>query len=264
MRALEALAHAEIDWPAGRWAVAPAALVALPGGGLHAVLAGRRLPSLELLVDGLADGALDVVVERWPQEDAPTAVFVGAGSWSDLVAAAAHLGVPFVRRFTAAMAPLLVRLAGSDGPTVEALPGGGEWFDATDLRWRRDEAPPLGLRRYQQFGTFTTYWNDGRGWSEVRMDEGRFLELRRQGKDVLVYRRDGANGRLDIPATVPLPWAHARLATLCSGLAPAWEDGSLGYENVPAGIARAIASSLGQDLSEPRAPRERGRAPRCQ
>ena len=253
MRTLESLGHVEMDWSRGHWTIAPTVLVALPGAGIHAVLAGRRGPQIEMLLDELDDGGLDVVVERSPQADAPTAVFIGAAAWQDLVEAARQLGVPFAARFAQTAAPTLGPIARPSDLDHHSLPAGSEWFDTAALRWRRDDEPALGLRRYQEFGTYRCFWNDGRGWGATGMDEGRFLELHRQLRNVLVYRRDGANGRLEVPRATPLPWFHSRVVTLCSGLTPAWDDGHVGFDNVPYEVACLIASSLGQDLRDPRA-----------
>jgi hypothetical protein len=82
------------------------------------------------------------------------------------------------------------------------------------------------------------------------MDAARYLELRRAGRNVLVHERDGATGLLSVPHETPLPTLHERVAAMCSGLAPTDGATDSTYENVSPEIARLLARSLGQRLTD--------------
>jgi hypothetical protein len=84
---------------------------------------------------------------------------------------------------------------------------------------------------------------------DVDLGVGAWAEARRQGvDDLLWWWPDGVNGTLDVPRYLPLPTLQARSATLCSGLAADFVDGSYRYVNVPNWLATRIAETLGQSL----------------
>ncbi len=253
-RSLQELGHLEIDWEARRWAIGPPALVVLPESGLQATLVGCRPASLSALAESIEDRTeIDVVVQCFEQR-APTAIYFTAGGWTHLEAVAADLGIAFEARLTRTLAAALT----PDQPVTRDGPRRGGVnvlaFEPASLGWVRDrrvdDPSAPGLFRYPGFGgLFQHVWSDGRGWADVNLDIGRYLDLRRVGRHVLEHRRDGENGRLSVLVGAPLPMAQARVAATASGLAP-WPVGDrVVYENVPLKVAQQIADSLGQRLT---------------
>jgi len=94
------------------------------------------------------------------------------------------------------------------------------------------------------------YTPDGERYSDVDLSTGRYAELHRLERDVLIYLQEAINGVLLVPARADLPALHARSAILCSGLLPEFDrmSASLKYKNVPLIIASRIAESLEQNF----------------
>jgi hypothetical protein len=98
------------------------------------------------------------------------------------------------------------------------------------------------------------YWISYKGaWATTTLDEGICLVNGRAHKNLLEFHptdEDGEPvGTLTIDGRLPLPAAHRRCLTLCSGLSPVeHQSGARGYPNVPASVARAVTESLHQEL----------------
>ena len=88
------------------------------------------------------------------------------------------------------------------------------------------------------------------GTHRMDQDLSVYALLRDHGRAVLRWEGDSVNGTLAVLQGAALPQLHARVAALCTGLAPSFDarDRCWRYLNVPLDIAERIARSLGQVL----------------
>jgi hypothetical protein len=254
---LASLGHVEIDWHEGRWSVAPPILTILPGAGEHAVLVGSRTRTLAARLEKATavDATDDLLLRVFPQASAPDAVFVACTNESNVLDLATTLGIGFeysvAGRLSALLTPVSEGLIPVASPPESALER--QRWDPRTLRWNPAVGQwQAGLYRYRTAGLRKyRYFTDSSTCYRVEFPVGAYVELRRIGSNVLTYSYEGVNGVLSVPARVPLPALQARVAALCSGIAPAF-DGKIDavkYLNVPQDLANSIADSLGQDLA---------------
>jgi hypothetical protein len=254
-RALADLGHVEFAFYGDlRWAACPPVLAWLPQREEPAaVLCGARTERLvDQLHDRAAEAGLAVQQRAQPGGEGPVALVVPApdrDAGEDLARLATLPSQANAAGFLAGCLPPLegyARLAreipGPSGYEIEA-------FDAERLRWSEvNEVSGDGLYRYKYYRPEYRLRTGGRDLKVTR-EAGVYLLLRREGRKVLRY--DPAGQELAVPAAAPLPDLHARAATLCSGLLPAFgcRDGvpCQIYGGVPAGIALAIMEKLDQD-----------------
>lgn len=252
------------DGQSARICIAPPVLATLPRPGLPtAVLCGSRSPDTLRAVERAGD-RVGVTIRSAPQHYlnpyAPTRIEVSAESHEAIARLAADLNISY-RVEPAAWA--LALASGSIADYIASLP----WSAGSDLNWsRRDfdlerlrfvpvrEGTPhdgLGLSAYEHpsgWGRQDRLWR-GDQWAVVDRDWGRFAVLAERGVKVLQYGHPA--GTLAGPRQIPLPGIPARALGLCSGRPPAFEGGDgFGrhvFGDVPAAIARAILTKLGQD-----------------
>lgn len=252
---MSALGQLEVDWRGRRWGAVQPALTLLPDAAGYGLLVGARTSRLteDLLTDVIA---LDAFVQPVRQPGAPDAIFVAADSEQALEQVALDLQIPFVhsvtQRLSAVLPPLDAMLAHARTPPI-ASHYGVERYDL-DNGWQpADSDRDPGLYRYELSGPRTLHFHDDDD-ERYRVDLalGTWAEARRLARDdFLFWRPDGLNGTLDAPGFMPLPVLHARVATLCSGLAPRWDgNGGVLYDNVPRWLAQQIASTLQQPLRD--------------
>ncbi len=257
-RGLAALGHAEFAFYGDlRWAVCPPVLAWLPRREEPAaVLCGART---ERLVDRLRERAAQVglaIEERaQPGGEGPEGLFVPAPDREAGEELARFAGLPSQTNAAGLVAGCLPSLDGFARLASE-IPGPSgyeiEVFDPARLRW--SEAPNTsgdGLYRYKYYRPEYRLRTGGRDLKVTR-EAGVYSLLKREGRKVLLY--DAAKQELVVPVAAPLPDLHARAATLCSGLLPAFErrDGvpCHVYGGVPTGIALAIMEKLDQDTED--------------
>ncbi len=253
LRLMTALGYVEVDWPGRRWAAVNPTITLLPNAGGYGLVVGARTARLTTeLIDGVDDP--EVLVEAVAQWYAPDAFFVAANSETALERLAELLSLPFVHsvseRLGAVLPSLNAMLIPHKEPAVVDHYGVARFdLDSGFQPVDHDERP--GLYRYEITGPRRMQFRaDDNSRYRVDLAVGAWAEARRAGEMNLIWwEPDGMNGTLLTPWRLPLPALHARVAALCSGLAPyEGDDGSTVYVNVPKRLAIRIAESLGQGL----------------
>lgn len=253
LRLMTALGYVEVDWSGRRWAAVSPTITLLPDAGGYGLVVGARTARLSSeLIDGVDNP--EVLVQAVAQWCAPDACFVAADSETALERLAEQLSLPFVHSVSERLGGVLPSLNAMLIPTREPAVvdhyGVARFdLDAGFQLVDQDEGP--GLYRYEIAGPRRMQFRaDDDSCYRVDLAVGAWLEARRSGDTNLIWwEPDGINGTLLTPWRLPLPALHARVAALCSGLAPyAGDDGSTVYVNVPQWLAIRIAESLGQRL----------------
>lgn len=266
--AFEMLGHIDIDREPSRLRAAPGCLVRLPLPGLpQAVLAGQRVPSVIDAVQRAVGNIPDVAirVERYQSDEAilPARVRVLAGRTNSLEAVANQCNLAFDPN------PAAWQIANLALP-VERYPSELDWQTGPDLPWSRrdfstrllrfvpadDSSVPMRLSQYKNpQGRFIYRLWKGRRFASANRDLARFLCLRSEMRNVLIYQIQSM--RLEVPVGTPLPPLLNRAVTLCSGQFPSvsaaprspdidtrvWSFG-----DVPKRIAEIVADKLSQVL----------------
>ena len=258
LRDISALAHAEVDWAGGRWAIAPAAAVLLPSCGGTAVVAGSRpLGLVERLESQLS-------VQMMPRADdpsglpTPNSVFVQADSIEELERGLAYCGVRFVGtaadHISRRLPPL--RLGSRAAPPAWGTPverlelGSGIQF----VKGRLDSR--IGLWRITVQGRPSYLYRRGSEWFHTDHANGILWTLAENGIDVVRWRQERTDGAEDIGAVVmhqgaPLPPLQARALVLCSGQPATFGEiaKTTVYRNVPRSVAERVAHTVRQRLA---------------
>ncbi len=130
------------------------------------------------------------------------------------------------------------------------LPFGSDWdvsrFSTNTLGW---SAVTVQSARKGTFGLFrfkTTfqpqyYLKLGKASYRIPVQVGKYIVLKKARRSVLSH--DGKNKSLVLPVSCRPPLLLDRALTLCSGLVPNLEAGSLNYQNISKEIA-LVASEL--------------------
>ncbi len=256
-RQLSALGHVEFAfYDDMRWSVCPPALAWLPRreeGAVVSVLCGARSQRLE---DRLREEAkalgLRAKVHAQPGGEGPKAVFIVASSRGEGDQLANRMDIASEHNAAGRLARCLPSLNRYEGLFAKAQEPTGfkiEAFDPDLLRWM--EMPGTaedGLYRYDYYeGWEYRLKADGQCLKTTR-ETGIHVLLRSRQRTILQYGRD--NRELLVPVRAPLPDLYARAAVLSSGFLPSFSrTGDVPihrYGEVPAGIAQAILSKLGQ------------------
>lgn len=257
-RSLSALGHVEFAFYGDlRWVACPPVLAWLPRREEPtAVLCGARTARL---VDRLRTQASEIGLAikecAQPGGEGPAAFFLEAPNREAGEELARLASLPSQGNPAGLLARCLPSIDGY-ARLAREVPGPSgyeiEVFDAVQLRWSEiPEAGDDGLYRYKYYRPEYRLRTGGRDLKVTR-EAGVYLLLRREQRKILRY--DPAKGELVVPAAAPLPDLHARAATLCSGLLPAFERRDSVpchlHSGVPAGIAFAIIEKLDQDMEE--------------
>lgn len=263
LRDLASLGHCEVDWSAGRWAIAPAALVRLPGGDGLAVLAGSRRPRT---VTALTDywGGLDTARRERPQDDVPLpmSLYVRFTAEADLVSASEAAKIDLAGLAAERIARALPRTRPSVRSASPAYTSRLKRLHTTQPRqWEEVDAavavssPADGLYCEHVHGRWRYLYVENGVWLACDLSTGVFAELAARGESALRWRPDPARhgadaGTLFVDWGAPLPPLHSRSLVLCTGLPPRFGQTATTtiYENVPRGIAARVCESLGQPL----------------
>jgi hypothetical protein len=258
LRDMSSLAHAEFDWPRGRWAVTPAAAALLPASGGTAVLTGRRqLGLLERL-----EAVLSVQVESSTQDDnerltAPTQIYVQADSIAELKEALSEIGVRYVGRAAEHIARRLPPLQLGSPAAPPAWGSATEYAKLGDnIRFIKGSLSGDGLCRVTVQGRPNYVFRSGSSWFHTDHAHGILWGLAELGIGVFRWRRERTSDDVDIGTVfidqgAPLPPLQARALVLCSGLPTAFGDkaGTAIYRNVPKTVAELVATSVRQQLA---------------
>ena len=94
-------------------------------------------------------------------------------------------------------------------------------------------------------------WLSPTGWKGGARAAVLYAGISAAGANVLRWiPGEAGSGTLIVPMKLGLPSLHDRAATLATGLRPARGQTGLKYQGVPADIARRVARSLGQSISD--------------
>jgi len=259
LRDVSALAHAEIDWVNGRWAVAPAVAVLLPSCGGTAVLAGgRRLDLVERLESQLSVQTMPCDQDR-SVLPTPTSVIVQADSIVELERGLADCGVRYVGKAAEHIAHRLppLRLGSRAAPpawgtVVERLEtGGGDGLGFVKVRLDSR----VGLWRLTVQGRPSYLYRTGSEWFHADHATGILWALSENNIPVFRWRHERTDGAEEVGTVfldqgAPLPPLQARALVLCSGQPTAFGDlaKTTIYRNVPKTVAEQVARSVRQRL----------------
>jgi hypothetical protein len=196
---------------------------------------------------------LELVVRQ--QEDGPDALYISCSDERELAELAARVGGHYEFSVSERISQLLPPLDGLLAAAAAAPPNSGYgtslWEPETNRFKPVVGTDRPGLYQYEAYGINQfRYTADGEHYADVDLSTGRYAELRRLKRSVLVYTSEAINGLLVVPARADLPALHARSAILCSGLLPTFDRQgvSLTYRNIPEIVAGRIAESLDQTL----------------
>lgn len=258
LRDMSSLAHAEVAWAQGRWAIAPAAAALLPASGGTAVLVGRRsLRMLELLE------AVASVQTEPPAQDgsgrlaAPTPIYVQADSIAELDDALSGIGVRYVGRAAEHIACRLspLQLGSPAAPPAWGSPTEYAELDSNPIRFTRGRLRGDGLYRIVAQGRPHYLFRNGSSWFNTDHANGILWGLAELGISVFRWRCERMSEDFDVGTVfvdqgAPLPPLQARALVLCSGLPTAFGDaaGTAIYRNVPKAVAELVAASVRQQL----------------
>jgi len=257
LRDISSLAHTEVDWARGCWAVTPAAAALLPASGGTAVLTGRRqLYLLERL-----DAVLSIQIES-PAGDGtgrlalPALVYVQADSIAELEEALSEVGVRYVGRAGEHIARRLppLRLGSLAAPPAWTSPIEHAEF-GDNVRFIKGPLRSDGLCRITVPGRPQYLFRRGSSWFHTDHSHGILWGLSELGISVFRWRRERTCNDEDIGSVfvdqgAPLPPLQARALVLCSGLPTAFGEaaGTAIYRNVPKSVAESVATSVRQQL----------------
>jgi hypothetical protein len=258
LRDMSSLAHAEVDWAGGCWAITPAAAALLPASGGTAVLTGRRpLGLLEQL-----EAVLSVQIEFSTQDHsgrlaAPTQIYVQADSIEELGEALTEIGVRYVGRAAEHIARRLPPLQLGPPAAPPAWSTATEYAElASKVRFVKGAVVRNGLYRITVHGRPHYLFRSGSSWFHTDHAHGILWGLAELGIGVFRWRRERTSDNEDIGTVfidqgAPLPPLHARALVLCSGLPTAFGEkaGTAIYRNVPKSVAELVATSVRQQLA---------------
>jgi len=262
--------HAEFDWQAQRWAIAPTVLATVPG-----------LPSAGLVVGGRTRATLktwqeldwvDVYLDLNEEPDVPPpfkgalasrdgirSVFVIADHVERLQDAATAMDAALVWDAGPAIADRLPSMTKSivGAPRLPPPPDARvDVFVPESVRWERAAgAVSPGFYRFRPTRLPHTEFRlvTEQGALKVDRSIGIYAALAKSRVDALWYEPADVNGALHVRAGAPLPALQGRVLHLCSGLRPdesalRGAGPTLRYHNVPQSVAHAVADSLSQSL----------------
>lgn len=270
-RILDSLGYLEFDYEARKVFMCPPALVMLPSHGLpKALLTGARTPALlKKLKKATGQNKKMVKMHRNCQNrkwiSLPDIFWIEAANLDSLKEVADKAGILFSGGAPAGwqMANLSVSLDGIEGKFSFASRAEINWqkryFSAEKLMFSYSRNNADGYRLAEYTNRFTQQkmhwvWN-GTEASDISRDWGRYLILKKSGKNIILYDKD--RELMGIPLTIPLPRILSRAAALCSGKAPLIHEVNLNatcktlfnlYEEVPEDIAEMTAQKTGQEI----------------
>ena len=250
---LERLGHAEFfrkDFPSG-WRVVPPILATCSHDSYFVgILCGARTDEI---MNRISACCADLNLEMTSQPECPDRVQVMACTQSQLQQLADRASLFFQpdapRMLLAAVPPIdNYQLRKSS-----ELPFGSEWdvsrFSTTTLGWtattaRTARQSTFGLFRFSTPYQPQYYVKLKASAFRLPVQVGKYIVLRRARRAVLSYRADSKT--LLMPVSCRPPLLIDRALTLCSGLIPNLDAGSLKYGNIDSEIALATFELLRQ------------------
>ena len=276
LQILDWLGHCDVEFSeaGSKIYASPPALARLPISGLpQAVLCGARAPqSIRNLREVCSRRGRSLRISALRQKTElnfiPLRVAVEAESEAELVSLAKEAGLDFDE------IPPSWRLLQFCGE-LECYLAACEWESGPDLNWPHRDFDVTHLQFRSQYtetehNRLSSYANpvqpgyrhqiwQGKSWTLIDRDWGRYALLRETNVSVLVY--DPEAFLFAVPVGAPLPRLFARVLTLCSGYAPRFvikkdlpfhspeQRGFNIFSGVPPEIANTIAAKLSQKLN---------------
>lgn len=258
LRDLSALAHAEIDWAEGRWAIAPPAAVLLPScGGTAVVVGSRPLDLVERLESQLSVQTLSSSDGRSGLRT-PKSVYVQADSLDELKQGLADCGIRFAGRAADHISRRLpaLHLGSRAAPPAWGTPVERLEVDGA-IRFAKGRLDcRIGLWRMTVQGRPSYLYRTSSEWFHTDHATGILWTLAENSIGVFRWRRERTEGAEDfgtvfIDQGSALPPLQARALVLCSGQPAAFGDMAKTaiYRNVPRSIAERVAYSVRQRLA---------------
>lgn len=264
---LSMLGHAEFYYEDNRylWRIVPPLFVVTGSNGvIRVVLCGARWPGFIEDITKYAAHFTDISIERFPQNNAPEALFLNFKNWEGVskFAELSHIGV---QKHTAmVLLSSVPKLVYPSLLKAKPLPYGLGWsvehFDTGKLKWIRvsnngKDWPLQGLKKFSAQYAPNRYFltrRTGRKRNvisyEVSPRIGKYLVLKSKKKSVIKYEREKES--VILPAICRPPILIERALVLCSGLLPSLDRSqyNLTYSGVPVEVARTAGKILEQEF----------------
>lgn len=258
LRDLSALAHVEIDWAGGRWAIVKAAGVLLPECGGTVVLTGsRRLGLVEKLGELISVQTLPGV-RNGARLETPAQVYLQADSVDELVSAMTSCGVAYSGLAAEHLANRLPSLSLGQRAAPPAFGSPMKHLEtARSIRLISGRLTRRsGLCEITVQGRPSYLYLDGNDWFHTSYADGVLWALAEDGVGGLFrwrQERSGVHealGTLFVDQGVPLPPLQSRTLVLCSGQPASFSEiaKTAMYRNVPISVGEKVARSCRQQL----------------
>jgi len=227
LRALNWLAHVEVDWDRQTWAITPTTLVAPQNAGGVAFVAGRQVTGFRSTIEDLIEQHnLDaVLVEAKQPIEGSQAVFLRCGSRTSLLELGRCAGIPVITHASAAFSEILPSIdrmvktgripggferrrigIGLDGPTATPV-----WDDSWDGSYEHDTFGP------KVYSICVEEWD---GDNKYLVDRSTALWFALRQRRSLPIQYDSRQLTLAVPTKYGLPLLHERSLILATGLLP--------------------------------------------
>lgn len=227
LRALNRLAHVEVDWDRQTWAITPTTLVAPQNAGGVAFVAGRQVTGFRSTIEDLIEQHnLDaVLVEAKQPIEGSQAVFLRCGSRTSLLELGRCAGIPVITHASAAFSEILPSIdrmvktgripggferrkigIGPDGPTATPV-----WDDSWDGSYEHDTFGP------KVYSICVEEWD---GDNKYLVDRSTALWFALRQRRSLPIQYDSRQLTLAVPTKYGLPLLHERSLILATGLLP--------------------------------------------
>lgn len=264
---LSMLGHAEFYYEDNRylWRIVPPLLAATESKELIRVaLCGARWPGFIEDITKYASHLTDIIIERFPQSNAPEALLLTFKNWQGVIKFAELSNFSIQKHTPMALLSSVPRLIYPSSLRAKSLPYGLGWsvehFHTGKLKWIRvstngKDYPLQGLKKFsaqyapiQYFVTRRTGRKRKVISHEVSPRIGKYLALKSKKKSVIKYDREKES--VILPAICRPPILIERALVLCSGLLPLLDRNhyNLTYTGVPLEVARTIGKLLEQEL----------------
>jgi len=228
------------------WRVCDPRLVGLIGSPDSAMLTGARSPQLVEIL-GKAAERHGCTFEIQAAVDGPSRILL-SGDEQQLAGATRDCGLSYRRQAALMMSKGLSSLLRPPSEVADEYIG---WrfrsFDLQSLKWIDDVKLPLSAREYEHPRYYSRDYllSDHQGilW---RMPKRAAIYVSAALQGVSLTGYDHQKQELIVSARAPLPEDFARIACLCSGISPRFEQGRLVYAGVTLEVAARLMVLAGQ------------------
>jgi hypothetical protein len=250
---LERLGHAEFfrgDFPNG-WRIVPPILASGSNEDQYVgILCGART---DQIMNRISAFSADISIEVTAQPECPDRIQIRARSLSQLQQLANHAGLSFQPDTPRMLMAVIPPIDDYQLRKPAELPFGSEWdvsrFSTQTLGWI---AATAANARQSSFGLFRFntpfqpqyYLKLNSKAFRLPVQVGKYIVIRKARRSVLSFSTDSKT--LCMPVTCRPPLLIDRALTLCSGLIPDLDAGSLKYRNIDKEIALVTFQLLRQ------------------